>query len=157
MFAIGSLALLGAMATDFIGVVGRHLGWTPLGLVEIVQLCVVGAISASIVVATLQGAHAAVHMITERLPPALARRLAQASDLLGAALFALLAAGSAWLLGDTWPLDERSDVLNLPIAPARIVWTGALLLTSAIFLVRGLRTAALPHPDAPGVNGRDVP
>jgi len=45
VFAVGAMALCGAMAADFAGVAGRAIGWNPLGLVEIVQLFVVAAIS----------------------------------------------------------------------------------------------------------------
>ena len=150
--AAGSIALLAAMAADFISVVGRHLGFTLLGSVEFVQLCVVVAISSALIVATLRGAHASVHILTERLRPATARLLARGSDLLGAILFALLAAGSLWMLWDTWPLDERTDILALPLAPARILWTTALAATCVLFLIRALKApspSAEPHADLP--------
>ena len=145
----GSIALLSAMAADFVSVVGRHLGFTLLGAVEFVQLCVVAAISSALILATLRGAHASVHILTERLPAAAATALARASNILGALLFALLAAGSFWMLSDTWGLDEHTDVLGLPLAPARIVWTGALAVTAVIFLLRAVMArpaAAEPHP-----------
>jgi TRAP-type transport system small permease protein len=141
----GSIALLAAMAADFISVIGRHLGFTLLGGVEFVQICVVVAISSALIVATLRGAHASVHILTERLAPSTARLLGRASDILGAILFLLLSAGSFWMLSDTWGLDERTDVLGLPLAPARILWTGALASTALVFLIRAL---ARRTPDA---------
>lgn len=130
------------MAADFAGVVGRAIGWNPLGLVEVVQVCVVGAISAALVMATLEGAHAAVHMLTGRLPPRLRQVLGRLSDGLGALLFASLAAGSAWMLSDTWALDERTDVLGLPVAPERIACLVALSWVALLFLISVFRRRA---------------
>ena len=67
-----------------------------------------------------------------------AAALARLSQGLGALLFAGLAAGCAWMLADTWPLDERTDVLGLPIAPERIVAILALACVSLIFLAGAL-------------------
>ena len=142
--AAGSIALLAAMAADFISVVGRHLGFSLLGGAEFVQVCVVAAISSALIVATLRGAHASVHILTERLPAAAARLLERASDLLGAVLFAVLAAGSVWMLADTWSLDERTDILGIPLAPARMVWIAALSFTAVVFALRALRPASPP-------------
>ena len=146
--AAGSIALLAAMAADFISVAGRHLGFSLLGGTEFVQVCVVVAISSALIVATLRGAHASVHILTERLRPATARLLARGSDLLGAVLFVLLAAGSYWMLSDTWGLDERTDILGVPLAPVRILWTAALAATSLVFLIRAMRAAATAEPAA---------
>ena len=148
VFAVGATALCCAMAADFAGVLGRALGWNPLGLVEVVQLFVVAAISCSLVIATLEGAHAAVHMLTARLSPRMARSLERASNAFGALLFAALAIGAAWMLGDTWPLDERTDVLGLPVAPERIIALLALIWISLIFLA-----AAIQRPTLAGANG----
>ena len=149
VFAVGAAALCGAMAADFAGVVGRALGWNPLGLVEVVQAFVVVAISAALVIATLEGAHAAVHMLTVRLSAGQARILERASNALGALLFGCLAAGAAWMLHDTWPLDERTDVLGLPVAPERIVAICALAWIGLIFLAAVFRrsTDAGEHAD----------
>ena len=142
VFAIGATALCGAMAADFAGVAGRAIGWNPLGLVEVVQLFVVAAITCSLVIATLEGAHAAVHMLTARLSPRMAQVLERLSNLCGALLFGGLATGAVWMLGDTWPLDERTDVLGLPVAPERIIAIFALAWISLIFLAAVFRRPA---------------
>ena len=146
VFWIGSVALLVAMATDFAGVIARALGMSPLGLVEVVQFCVVGAISSALIIATVGGAHAAVHVLTERLPKSAARFLLRLSDLLGFGLFAVFAFGCAWMLSDTFSLNERTDVIGLPVAPARMVWIAALVIVAVVFLVRAFSKTA---PEAP--------
>jgi TRAP-type C4-dicarboxylate transport system permease small subunit len=146
-FGAGAIALLAAMAVDFASVVGRHLGFPFLGSIEIVQLLVVVAASAALVGATLSGAHAAVHVITERLPPGQRQFWARVAALLGALFFALLCAGSAWLAADTLPGDERSELLQLPFFPFRLIWTAACGFTAILFAVQIVRPP--PPSDTP--------
>lgn len=138
-FAAGAIGLLGAMAIDFTSVVGRHLGFPLLGSIELVQLCVVVAASAALVGGTLSGAHAAVHVLTERMPVAHQRFWARFAAALGALFFAALAIGGAWLASDTWPGDERSELLQLPFFPFRVIWCAATALTACLFVVQIVR------------------
>jgi TRAP-type C4-dicarboxylate transport system permease small subunit len=138
-FIVGGASLLLAMATDFVSVVSRHVGLQVLGAIEIVEYCIVGAISSALVIATLGGGHAAVHLLTERLRDGPRRVLARLSDLLSALCFFGFLAGDAWLAADVWNRDERSDLLGLPIAPARILWCLSLALACLIVLRAALR------------------
>jgi TRAP-type transport system small permease protein len=144
-FAIGSVGLIGALSVDFVSVLGRHAGLPLVGSIEIVQLFVVLAASASLVGATLARVHASVAVLTERLPPSIQRGLGQFGALCGAAFFAALLAGGVWLIADTWRLDEKGELLGLPILPLRLVWAAACALTAALFLVQAFR----PPPERP--------
>ena len=75
LFYAGSAGLLTVMLIESAAVIGRHIGVPLLGALEIVQAGIVPAACAAMLIAALRGAHAAVHMVTERLPP-LARRSA---------------------------------------------------------------------------------
>ncbi len=140
-FITGSAALLAAMSTDFVAVICRHLHVSFIGAIEIIQACVVLAISASVIAVTLTGGHAAVHLVTERLSPRWQGRLARISYGLGFLAFGALAAGEAWLYYDTHDWDERSDLLGLPIWPLRLIWTVSLSVAAVLFLLRTLRGA----------------
>lgn len=135
-FGAGAVALLGAMAVDFASVVGRHLGLPFLGSIELVQVCVVTAASAALVGGTLSGAHAAVHVLTERMPVAHQRFWARFGAVLGTLFFAALAFGGAWLAADTFPGDERTDLLQLPFFPFRVIWCAATGLTACLFAIQ---------------------
>lgn len=141
-FAIGGFALMAAMATDFVSVIGRHFGLHIVGALEIVQYCIVTAVSAALVVATLNGAHAAVHVLTERMTTPARRAMARLSDALTAICFFGVLFGDVWLARDVWSSDERSDLLGLPIAPARLVWCASLALAFAIAVVATFRGSA---------------
>ena len=135
----GGVALLAGGAVDFVSVIGRHIGRPFLGSIEIVQLCVVVAASTSLLAATLGRAHATVHVLVERLPVAARRQVARMGALLGAVLFALFFAGSAWVLTDVWGGDERTDLLGLPILPFHIVWCVAAAATAVVFVAQAVR------------------
>jgi TRAP-type C4-dicarboxylate transport system permease small subunit len=141
-FGLGAFGLLAALGADFAGVVGRHLGHAIPGAIELIQFAMVLAASAALVSATLAGAHASVHLVTERLGPRARGALERVTNLLGAALFAALCAGGAWVLADTIGGREASDLLHLPIAPLRLVWAAATAATSLVFLARAFRGGA---------------
>lgn len=138
-FLVGAAGLVAAMVLDFANVVGRHVGLPLIGGIELVQVGVVLAASASLVGATLARAHAAVHVLTERMSLAWRLRLARVAGLFGVAFFAALFAGGAWMLADTWRGDERTELLGLPLAPFRILWCAACALTAILFLFEAIR------------------
>lgn len=137
----GSAALLLAMATDALAVAGRHLGFTILGTIEIVEACIVVAATSAIVITTLDHGHARVRILLERLSPSAAGGLERAADMLAALLFVVLAAGSAWLAHDLWNGHELTEVLGLPLRWFRAFWIAGSLITAAIFAVRATRPA----------------
>jgi TRAP-type transport system small permease protein len=139
-FVLGAMALLVAMAADATAVLGRHIGLPFLGAIELVQACVVIATSSAMVGATLSGAHATVHILLERVPDGVRRGLLAFGALMGAACFALLAAGSIWIVSDLWGGHERTELLALPIMPLRLFWCASALLMVSFFLLRAVRS-----------------
>ena len=152
-YGIGGAALFAMVAVDFTSVAARHLGLRVLGAIEIIQICIVVAISAAILAATLQGAHAAVHLLVTRVGPRARLGLERLSDVLSVTLFLGLLFGGTWVLKDLWPQDERSDLLRLPFAPARMVWCLALALSALASL---LTLFARPKPTSPAETAVDV-
>ena len=133
-FGLGAICLLVAMAADFAGVVARHLGLTLLGVIEVIQLCIVGIISAALVTATVTGSHAAVHLLTSRLTQPWRGRVERTCELVAGVLFLVLAVGDGWILVDLWPRHEQSDLLHLPYAPARALWCASLAISGVLAL-----------------------
>ena len=129
------------MATDAIAVAGRHLGTPLLGSMEIVQAAVSIAGSSSILGATLMGAHASIHVLTDRVSPAARRRLLVAASLLAAIFFAILSFGCAWIAWDLRDGQELTELLALPLSPFRVFVSCAFAITSMAFLGRALQLA----------------
>ena len=133
-FLAGAAGLLAAMALDSAAVVGRQLGWPLLGSIELISAAAVIAGSSALVGATLEGSHASIHLLTERLPPRVRAGFAVFSRLVSAAFFAWLAAGSLWVTAELWDGQEASELLQLPFKPLRLFWCASALLVTLLFL-----------------------
>lgn len=139
LFYIGSAGLLLVMIIEVIAVIGRHVRIPLLGALEMAQAAILPAACASMVIASLAGTHAVVHLVTERLPAALRGGMDRISSLIAAAFFAGLCAGAVWLCIDYWQSFEETDVLHIPFRPLRVLVAVSAGALSLIFLHRGLR------------------
>ena len=136
-YAVGSFGLLAATAADSLAVAGRHTGLPLVGSIELVQAAVVLLASAGILIATIVGGHASVHIVTERVSKRASARLGLIADVVSALVFVFLAIGSAWILVDLWHGYERSELLHIQLRWLRLVW----VLTGLVVAVQFLRNA----------------
>lgn len=144
LFYAGSAALLCVMLVEAIAVIGRHVGVPVTGALEIVQAAMVPAACAAMLIATLQGAHAAVHMLLEKLAERSRRRFERGTAILAALFFAAMGAGAGWLGVEYWNSYEQSEVLHIPFRPLRLLvsLTGGAL--AAAFVYRAFRQRKQP-------------
>lgn len=138
IFYIGASALLTAMAVDTLAVLGRHIGVSLLGSIELVQAAMLLASSAALVAATLQRQHASVHLLIDRLPAPLRRAASAFALVLSIVFFLCLTAGSIWIASDMWGAHEASDLLKIPYSPLRLA-SIISLLTVAVALAMQVR------------------
>lgn len=139
LFYVGSAGLLALMLIEVIAVAGRHLRMPLLGALEMAQAAIVPAACASMIIASVAGAHAVVHLVTERLSEAARARLARVSALLAGLFFAGLCAGVTWLTVEFWNSYEETDVLHIPFRPLRVLVSGSALSLALLFLHRAVR------------------
>jgi TRAP-type C4-dicarboxylate transport system permease small subunit len=144
LFYVGSAGLLLVMLIETIAVIGRHVRIPLLGALELAQAAILPAACASMVIASLAGTHAVVHLLTERVPPPARRVMDRASALLAALFFGGLAIAAAWLVSDFWSTFEESDVLHIPFRPLRIVVAVSAGALSLIFAHRAVRRGEQP-------------
>lgn len=135
----GGAALLLAMVTDVLAVLGRATGWPLLGSIELVQAAVLVSGSAALLITTLTAGHARVHLVMDRLPNGPRQFMLHLSALAGLLLFMAVAAASAWILADLWQGNEETELLKLPLAPLRILVVLCCLATASVFLRQLLR------------------
>ena len=102
--------------------------------------------------ATLHDAHAAVQLLAARLGPRAKSIQHRATEAVTALVLLVMLTGSAWVFILLLPLDERSDLLGLPIAPARFLWSAALLI--AVCLTAAGRVAQTMSVALRGQRGR---
>lgn len=131
---IGGFALLFAMATDTIAVIGRHVGLPLLGSIELVQAAVLISASAAMVVATVLRSHAMVHLLIDRAKPAPRAWLIRANRLFSGLFFLAILAGSIWIAADMWMGHEESELLTIPFWPLRIASIVCSAAVAVIFL-----------------------
>lgn len=136
---VGGGALLAAMGTDAVAVLGRHLGVPLRGSIELVQWAVLVAGVAGLWVATREAVHASVHLLVDRLPEHLRDPVRRAGLALGALLFAALCAASAWIAADLWHGHEESEWLRLPWRPLRVLAVLGCAAVAASFAGQALR------------------
>ena len=139
LFYIGAAGLLAMMLIEGVAVIGRHIGVPLMGALEIVQVAIVPAACASMLIATLHGAHAAVNMLTERMPAAAQVWTSRLGSVLAGLCFAALCAGSAWLAVEYWNSFEQTEVLHISFRPLRVVVTIAAAALALVFFHRALR------------------
>lgn len=141
-YGLGGIGLLGATLADSLAVAGRHLGFRILGSIELVQTAVVLLGASAMLIATLVGGHASVHIVTERLSRHTASRLARIAALVSGCVFLALAAGSIWVASDLWHGFEQTELLHIPLRWLRATWIVFALLIAAIFLRNAARKPA---------------
>ena len=127
-------ALLVAVAVDSLAMIGRQVRFPLLGSIEIIEAVVLFAAGGGLIIATLDGAHARVKLLLERLPQHWRERVLRLHALAAAVLFAALLAGTVWIAADLWNGHEESELLRIPYRPLRI----AAALTLAVLLVLSL-------------------
>jgi TRAP-type C4-dicarboxylate transport system permease small subunit len=147
LFYLGACGLLVVMIVETLAVLGRHLGLPLLGAIEIIQAAILVSACAAVVLATVNSAHAAVHLLTDRLAAKSKRRLAQFTALLSALFFVGLTVGAVWLALDYWHAHEESDLLHIPFRPLRTLVAIAVASIACIFVYRAVHE--LPG-DKPG-------
>jgi len=139
LFYIGAAGLMTMMVIETAAVIGRRIGIPVTGALEIAQVAIVPAACAAMLIATLRGAHAAVHMLTDRMPESAQRWAFGLGSVLAGMCFAALAAGSAWLAMEYWNSFEESEVLDIPFRPLRALVTLAAAALSLVFFQRAMR------------------
>jgi TRAP-type C4-dicarboxylate transport system permease small subunit len=131
---VGGLALFLAMATDAAAVIGRHVGLPLRGSIELVQAFVLVSGSLAMVLATVAGEHARVHLLVDRVPPRVQALLRRGGLLCGAVFFAALFVACFLIARDVWSGQEESELLHVPYRPLRILSVLATLGVAALFL-----------------------
>ena len=139
LFYVGAAGLLAMMLVEGVAVIGRHIGVPVTGALEIVQAAIVPAACAAMLIATLHGAHAAVHMLTDRMPASTQQVMLRGGSALAGICFAALAAGSAWLCIEYWNSFEQTEVLHIPFRPLRVLVALAAAGLSLVFFHRAVR------------------
>lgn len=131
---LGVLAYCAAAAISVADVIGRRIGMPVLGVVDLVQLCVIAGAWLSIPWAFTAGAHVGVEFLLERMPQGWARGLQLVAALAAIVLMALI----LWKCWEAWRmqalLGDRSQQLGISMG---FYWLPLLLGAAASIAAAG--------------------
>ncbi len=143
---LGVAAYAAAMFLTVADVIGRRLGAPILGVIDLVQLCVLAGSWLAIPYAFLAGAHVGVDLLVESIPDRFNRALRALAGLAGALLVALILYGSWGAAKQQMMFGDVSQQLGIPI----LYYWVPLLVGAALSVVAALITvvdALADHPD----------
>lgn len=135
-------ALLAAVAVDALAMVGRQIQLPLIGSIEIVEAVVLFASGGALIIATLDGAHARVNLLLERMPAIWRARVERAHAFVAVLFFAALLVGSLWITVDLWGGQEESELLHIPYRPLRIATVISLAVLLVLSILRFRRRGA---------------
>lgn len=142
LFYVGASGLMLAMLVEAIAVLGRQIGVPLLGALEIIQAAILLTASTSMLMATLTGAHATVHLLVERLSPRGQAALRRAACVVASAFFACLTIAALWLTIDAWNDFEHSELLHIPYRPLRVIVVVMTAAVAGVFAYKAVQRAA---------------
>jgi TRAP-type transport system small permease protein len=112
------------------------------GSIELVQAAVLIAGSVALIVATLAGSHARVHLLLDRVSEGSRTLLNRTGSLLAALFFLGLLIGNLWIAADLWGGHEVSEIVGVPYAALRVFANVALAAVALIFLRDAIKADA---------------
>jgi TRAP-type C4-dicarboxylate transport system permease small subunit len=141
LVAVGSVGVVATMLIDVVAVVGRHAGLPLTGSIEMAQAAVVMMASCSIAFATLERAHVAVDLLHSRMGAKTQIVVLRIAALLGFVFMSALVVSSVWVAVELWDGAERTELLEIPLQPLRLLWIGCASVAAIGFLIQAVR----PH------------
>jgi TRAP-type C4-dicarboxylate transport system permease small subunit len=131
LLVTGGVGLIGAILTDSIAVVGRHVGVPFTGSIELMQAFIVVGAASGIALASIGATHAAVDLVFHRMPVSAQRIAHRLAALLGFAFLTALVIGSAWIAWEYRDAGERTEILGIELKWLRLFWIGCAVVAAA--------------------------
>ena len=116
-------------------IIGRQIGWPIVGIVDLVQLCVLGGAWLVIPYAFLRGSHVGVDLLVQLLPHTFNRCFKILANLAAAVLLLLMLGACIEVYSRQVLFGDRSQQLGIPITWYWLpLLTGVILSILAVFL-----------------------
>jgi TRAP-type C4-dicarboxylate transport system permease small subunit len=140
----GGVALLAATASDTLAAIGRYVGISLRGSIELIQPAILLAGLIAILFATMVGASARVRLLVDRLPERVGLVADRIDDVLTAIFLGGLLAGSVWIAADLWDGYEVSEIVGVPWRALRLMTNVAIAAAILAALWRAMRGGERP-------------
>jgi TRAP-type C4-dicarboxylate transport system permease small subunit len=132
---LGNGFLIGVMLLVMAVVIGRSFGRAIPGSYEVMQLMIVISIAFYVAYGAVSYSHVVVNILVSRFPQRARAILASFTSVLSIITLALLAWAGAELTYKRVLIEERTEVLEIPITPFRGIWVFALILFCLVVLI----------------------
>ncbi|HEV7371766.1 TRAP transporter small permease [Arenibaculum sp.] len=142
---VGVLAYAAAALLTVADIVGRQTGMPIPGVVDLVQLCVLGGAWLVIPHAFLAGAHVGVDLLVESFPRAVERPLRALASLAAVGLLGLMLVYCYEAFQQQLLYGDRSQQLGIPIV---WYWVPLLFGLALSAVAAALTVFSTPHPQA---------
>ena len=119
-------------------IIGRQIGWPIVGIVDLVQLCVLGGAWLVIPYAFLKGSHVGVDLLVQLLPPTFNRFFKILANLAAAVLLSLMLGACIEVYSRQVLFGDRSQQLGIPIT-----WYWLPLLTGVVLSILAVLLSVL--------------
>lgn len=135
---LGTLAIAGLVTLTVVTVTFRFLGIAFPGTYVLAELLIIPAVTLSLPYAAWCGAHTRVEILTDRFGERANRFVLSLTLAVGAAFWCMVAwAGIEEALRRATQ-NERTELLDIPVAPFRWLMIGALVLLVIVLLYRSV-------------------
>jgi TRAP-type C4-dicarboxylate transport system permease small subunit len=124
---IASGVLVAVVALVVVSIITRRFGWAVPGSYELVELLMPLAVGFALAYTALMMGHVVVDVVMSRFSQRVQTIAAVFTSFLGMGIVAAITWAGATLLQERW-FVERTDELDVPFAPFRIVWLCGLSL-----------------------------
>ena len=136
--ALGGGFLLVIMCLIVIAVIVRFFNHVVPGVYELSELLIVVTVGFAVAYTAYRESHIVVNFVVQRVRPRIRIVLKSIGYIMCAGLWGTIALVSCNVIGERW-LTERTDSINAPFLPFRLIWVFALALLTIVFLISSLR------------------
>jgi TRAP-type C4-dicarboxylate transport system permease small subunit len=133
--AVAGVFLLGMMGLTVANVIFRFFGHVIAGTYELTEAMNVVVIGCAFVYTVLHGSQVAVILVFSRLPVPIRKILEPFNNLLGTIFWWVIAWASFKIMIERWQI-EKTELLEVPFFPFRVVWVYGLIFVGLVYFTR---------------------
>jgi len=136
---VGAVFLTAMMLLIVANVVYRLLGHVIAGSYELSELMIVVTAAFALGYAALEGSHVAVRVLTSRFSRRVQLVLGAVMAFISLGVWGVIAWTGTSVVTERW-LSERTDLLEVPFLPFRLIWILGLGLVCLVYLAEVVQT-----------------
>jgi len=134
----GGACLIALTLLITVGIIVRYFGRAIPGIYELTEVIIIGGVGFALAYTTYMKGHVVVELLTERLPQRIRLAFETVTYFLSAVIWGAIVWASYNFMMDRW-LGEKTDLIQIPLFPFRLIWEIGLILTTLAFLLNSIK------------------